>query len=155
MIPVTERPTSEVVATAWIGTAAGLSPAMVSTMLPRDVSTWPDGFIVLGGGGSGPVVGGAPDRYTKLRNPVISLHAWAVNPQSAKPPWRKAARLLELVKDATEDESTIRRTLTLPAGYGPARVQEAYLLGEPRRVPGDAGAYAHFQADLQLHWIAL
>lgn len=152
------RPNSELVAVAWIGSAAGLSTAMVATKLPRDTSTWSStGFITVGGadGAGGAVVGGSPDRYTRLRNPVLSVHGWAVNPGSAKPPWGKAAHLLEVLIAATEDESTIRRALTLPGGYDPARVQEVYPLGEPRKVPGDEGSYAHYSLDLQLHWVAL
>ena len=153
---MTYPPNSELVARAWVGTAAGLTTSRVALMLPQDTSTWAaDGFVTLGGGGAGAVVGGVPDRYTQLRNPVISAHCWAINPASAKPPWGKAARLAELIREATNDEATIRRTLTLPAGYGPARVNEAYALSEPRRVPGDQGMLAHFQFDLQLHWIAL
>lgn len=153
---MTYPPNSELVARAWIGSAAGLTAGQVALMLPQDASTWAaDGFVELGGGGGGAVVGGTPDRYTQLRNPVISVHCWAVNLASGKPPWGKAARLAELIIAATSDETTIRRALTLPAGYGPARVQEAYALGEPRRVPGDPGMFAHYQFDLQLHWIAL
>jgi hypothetical protein len=154
---VTFWPNSELVAVAWLGSAAGLS-GLVSTRLPRDTSTWSaSGFITVGDGfgGAGGVIGGAPDKHTQLRNPVLSLHAWAVNPGSGKPPFGKAAQLLEVVQAACNDETTIRRSLDLPSGYRTARVNEAYLLGEPKRVPGDDGAYAHFQVDLQIHWVVL
>jgi hypothetical protein len=149
-------PNSELVAVAWIGSAAGLS-GLAATRLPRDTSAWSaSGFLTIAAAqGTGGVVGGAPDKHTQLRNPVVSVHAWAVNPASGKPPFGKAAHLLELLQAACNDETTIRRQLTLPSGYRSVRVNEAYLLGEPKRLPGDDGSYAHFQADLQLHWVVL
>ena len=150
-------PNSELVAVAWLGSAAGLT-GLVSTRLPRDTSTWSEtGFVTVGDGfgAGGGVIGGAPDKHTQLRNPVISVHSWAVNPNSGKPPIGKAAQLLELVQAACNDETTIRRSLSLPSGYRSVRVNEAYLTSEPKRIPGDDGSYAHFQADLQLHWVTL
>lgn len=151
-------PNSELVAVGWLRGASGLSTAMVSTKLPRDQAVWADnGFITVGNGlaGGGGVVGGGPDKHTQLRSPVVSVHGWAVNMNSGKPPLGKAAQLLELVWRACCDESTIRRQVTLPSGYYKVRVNEAYLLGDPKRIPGDEASYAHFQVDLQLHWVVL
>lgn len=151
-------PNSELVAVAWLGTITGLTTSMVSTLLPKDTEAWAtDGFVTIGGGdgSGGGVIGGAPNLYMPLRAPVLSVHTWAVTPGSAKPPWGKAARLAELIVAGCYDEATMRRTLTLPTGYATARANEAYPLGEPRRIPGDQSGYAHYQLDLQLHWVAL
>jgi hypothetical protein len=153
----TNPPNSELVAVAWLGSITGLSSSQVATKLPTDTSAWSDdGFVTVGGGdgAGGGVIGGAPHRYLALRAPVVSVHCWAVTPGSGRPPWGKAARLAELIVAGTYDETTMRRALTLPAGYASARVNEAYALTEPRRIPGDDASYAHFQLDLQLHWVA-
>lgn len=155
---MTHQPNSELVAVAWLGTVDGITTTQVDTKLPTDQSTWADaGFITIGGGDAtgGGVIGGVPNPYMALRAPVVSVHCWAVEPGSARPPWGKASALAEAVIDGTYDELTMRRTLTLPDGYGAARVNEAYPLTEPRRIPGDPSGYAHFQLDLQLHWVAL
>jgi hypothetical protein len=147
-------PNSELVAVAWLASIAGLE-GIVSTTLPKDVTGWAaTGFVTLGAGGGGGVIGGRPDLYLQTRHPVLSVHTWATVPGSAKPPWGMAAALAELVVAGCWDEENMRRDLTLPAGYDPARAMEAYPLTEPRRIPGDVSGYAHFQLDLQLHWVA-
>lgn len=146
----TLRANSELVAVAWIGSLPDLRPDMVATTLPEDTTKWElDGFVAL------TIIGGSPSSYIATRNPVISVHGWAVAPGSSRPPWGKASQLLEHICAGCLDEDDLRRTLELPAGYPYARVNEAYPLSEPRRVPGDQGAYAHFQMDLQLHWVEL
>jgi len=149
------RANSELVAVAWVGSLPDLLPAMVSTTLPEDTSKWEStGFITIGNG-SGGVIGGSPNPNLALRNPVVSLHSWAIAAGSSKPPWGKSAQLLEHVIAGTYDEDDLRRLLLLPTGYPMCSVLEAYPLSEPRRIPGDEGAYAHFQMDLQLHWVEL
>jgi hypothetical protein len=155
---VTLPPNSELVAVAWLAGVAGLLSSQVATKLPADTSVWVEaGFVTVGGGdgAGGGVIGGAPNRYMALRNPVVSVHCWAVKPGSARPPWGQAARLAELVVAGTYDETSMRRALTLPDGYDQARVNEAYALTEPRRIPGDDASFAHYQLDLQLHWVAI
>ena len=151
-------PNSELVAVAWLGTVTGMSPGMVATQLPADQSAWSaNGFVTIGGGdgSGGAVIGGQPNLYMPLRAPVLSVHCWAVTPGSAKPPWGKAAHLAELIVVGCYGETSMRRALTLPGTYADARVNEAYPLNEPRRIPGDQSGYAHYQMDLQLHWVAL
>lgn len=159
---MTYPPNSELVAVAWIGTVGDMPAGAVSLQLPKDPAVWEaNGFVTVGGPGAGPgvgsggVIGGAPDWYVQTRHPVLSVHTWANASGSARPPWGKAATLAEYIVAGCNDEDTIRRTLSLPTGYGSARVNEAYPLTEPRRVPGDMSGYAHFQMDLQLHWVAL
>ena len=152
----TLQPNSELVAVAWLRTVLGLTAAMVSTRLPTDTTLWEEsGFVTVGGGdGTGAVIGGSPNREMPLRAPVVSVHCWAVKRGSGRPPWGKAAQLAELIVTGTYDETRMRRQLTLPSGYQPARLNEAYALSEPRRIPADPSGYAHFQLDLQLHWVA-
>jgi len=151
------RPNSELVAVAWLGSMSGVLQSMVSTLLPRDNSTWAtSGFITVGDGtGRGAaVIGGAPILNSQVRHPVLSIHTWAVNIGSAKPPWGLACSLAEKIVDSVFDEDNMRRTLTLPTGYQGARVNGATCT-EPRRVPGDSGAYAHYSIDLNLYWVPL
>lgn len=143
------RANTELVAVAWLRGVAGLSSSMVATTLPTDNSSWAaSGFVTVR------AVGGAPGIYVPLRSPVVTVDAWGVNPGSSKPPWFQAAALLEAV-DLGCRAADVSRELTLPSGYPGARVLTAYLLSEPRRAYGDQGDYAHYIADLALHWVDL
>jgi hypothetical protein len=147
----TPRANSELVAVAWLQGAAGMEAGQVATTLPSDTTAWEtNGFVQVP-----MVVGGTPQLYYALREPVVQVDAWAVNPSSGKPPWGKAASLMELIVAATYDTDRMQRTLTLPAGYPQARVMTAHLVTEPRRIPSDDASYARFTADLALHWITL
>jgi len=140
-------PNSELVAVAWLRGVPGLSPDIVATSRPRDSDTWADnGFVQVGD------AGGNPDRDIPMRRPVMSLHLWANNPQSGKPPWGKAAALGEYILADCQRHQHRNVTAHLPAGYSGARVMSAYALSEVRRVPGDLTSFAHYQLDLQLHW---
>ncbi|MEU1309506.1 hypothetical protein ABZ419_11510 [Streptomyces cinnamoneus] len=139
------RATTEQVAVAWL---KGIVGDRVSTTLPKDNTTWSaSGFAVV------TTVGGAANMYVPLREPVVSVDCWAVNPDSQKPPWGKAAWLAERIQAGCYDNATIPRLLTLPAGYPAARVLSAYTAYEPRRVPDDASSYARFTLGLALHWV--
>jgi hypothetical protein len=148
---VTSRANTELVAVAWLSSADGIEPGQVATTLPTDASAWStSGFLHVVG-----TVGGVPQLYHALREPVIQVDAYAVNINSGKPPWGTAASLMELVVAATYDEAGLQRVLTLRPGYPQARVLTAHLMSEPRRMPGDDSSYARYQADLALHWITL
>lgn len=147
----TPRANSELVAVAWLQGADGIEAAQVATTLPSDETTWSaNGFVQVP-----MVVGGTPQLHYALREPVVQVDVWAVNPSSGKPPWGKAASLMELIVAATYDVDRMQRTLTLPSGYPQARVTTAHLITEPRRIPADNASYARFSADLALHWITL
>jgi hypothetical protein len=142
------RPTTELVAVAWLAGVPGLSTQMVATQLPRDNTSWAaSGFVTVR------TVGGQPSIYTPLRQPVLAVDAWAVNPTSNKPPWFQANGLMELIREGCEATAG-HRWVTLPGNYGPAQVTSAYFVTEPQRVYTDAGAYAHYNASLQLYWAA-
>ncbi|MFD4830137.1 hypothetical protein ACFWPV_09820 [Streptomyces uncialis] len=150
-MPTTPRANSELVAVAWLASAAGISPGQVATTVPADPRLWAaNGFVQVS-----PVVGGSPNVDNALRKPVLQIETWAATPDSGKPPWGKAASLFELLMAATYDDALMQRTLTLPAGYPQARVLTALFLTEPRRTPADESSYARFTADLALHWISL
>lgn len=147
----TPRANSELVAVAWLQGADGMEDGQVATTLPADTTTWAaHGFVQVP-----MVVGGTPQLHHALREPVVQVDVWAVNPSSGKPPWGKAASLMELIVAATYDIDRMQRTLTLPTGYPQARVMTAHLITEPRRIPADNASYARYSADLALHWIAL
>ena len=130
------RPTPELVATAWLKTVVG---DRVATTLPKDNTTWAaSGFCTL------VVAGGTPNLYVPLREPAVGVDCWAVNPQSQKPPWNKAAALAEAIQAACYDHPAIPQVLTLPTGYPQARVLSAYTTGEHRRVPDDPSSYARY-----------
>ena len=146
---MTLRANTELVAITWLGGVSGLASNMVAAVLPKDNATWSaTGFVTVR------TSGGSPGIYTPLRNPVVTLDFWAVKPGSNKPPWFAANYLAELV-DRGCRATDASRPLTLPANYPPARVLTAYLISEPRRAYGDQGDYAHYVADLQLHWVDL
>lgn len=148
---VTPKANTELVAVAWLASAEGIEPGQVATTLPSDASAWEtNGFVHVVG-----VVGGTPQLYYALHEPVVQVDCYAVNLSSGKPPWGKAASLMELVVAATYDEAGLQRALTLRPDYPQARVLTAHFTSEPRRMPGDDSSYARYQADLALHWITL
>jgi hypothetical protein len=130
------RATPELVATAWLKTVVG---DRVATTLPKDNTTWAaSGFCTL------VVAGGTPNLYVPLREPAVGVDCWAVNPQSQKPPWNKAAALAEAIQAACYDHPAIPQRVTLPAGYPGVQVLSAYTTGEHRRVPDDPSSYARY-----------
>lgn len=151
MTTVVPRANSELVAVAWLTGATGITAGQVATTLPTDTTVWQDnGFVQVC-----PVVGGSPQLHYALREPVVQVDCYALTPGSGKPPWGKAASLMELLIAATYDPARLQATLTLPAGYPQARVMTAHFQSEPRRMPGDDASYARYTADLALHWITL
>ncbi|WP_199546592.1 hypothetical protein [Streptomyces sp. N35] len=142
---------SELVAAAWLAGADGIEAGQVATTLPADSTAWAaNGFVHVVG-----VAGGSPQLHYALREPVVQVDAYAVNPNSGKAPWGKASSLFELLVAATYDEDRMHRTLALPAGYPQARVMTAHFMSEPRRMPGDDSSYARYSGDLSIHWISL
>ncbi|WP_030917303.1 hypothetical protein [Streptomyces sp. NRRL B-24720] len=142
---------TELVAVAWLLSAAGIEPGQVATTLPSDSAAWAEnGFVHVVG-----AVGGSPQVDYALREPVVQIDTYAVNPGSGKPPWGKAASLMELIAAAAYQGAGMQRALTLLPGYPQARVMSAHFTSEPRRMPGDDSSYARYQADLALHWITL
>lgn len=150
-------PNNDLVAVAWLSQrVAGLSANIVGPSLPKDTTKWADtGFLQVQS-----IPSGAPDIDIPVRRPRLQLDGWATantsgTASSIKPPWNLANRLLELVRIATEDAQTgyYGKAVILPAGYSPVRVQAAYLISEPMRVPDDPSGFARFTADLAIDWV--
>jgi len=145
-MPVILRATSELVAVAWL---KGIVGDIVATDLPKDDASWAEtGFVQAG------VVGGSASMYVPRRDPVISVDCWAVNTDSAKPPWGKANNLAETVQAGCY-ASDIQRDLVLPGSFPGARVLSAYTVSEPRRILSDPASYARYNLSLALHWVEL
>ncbi len=159
-------PTNELVACAYlIAAVPGLTPAMVGTGLPQKVESWyQTGFVQVSS-----VVGGTPDAYVPLNNPVVSVKCWGVNLKQTqntsgqtvysvteKPPWQITAQLPERIRNAlrasTGAGAAARTVAMAPNGFAHATVHSAYMLTEPKRGLGDLGSYACFQFELYLKW---
>lgn len=140
------RATPELVAEAWLKTVVG---DRVATTLPKNIDGWTEnGFVTL------VVAGGTPNLYVPLREPAVGVDCWAVNPQSQKPPWNKAACLAEAIQAACYEHAAIPQIVTLPTGYPAARVLSAYTTGEHRRVPDDPSSYARYSIPgLVIVWV--
>lgn len=157
--PLPLLPTSELVAVAWIGSVPNLSPQMVATQLPSDVNS--DGTVaawVRTGFVTVSVVGGSPDIYLPVKQPVIQVDTWATKPGSNKPPWWMANVLAETIRYATWQRIGWNRPLTLTAGgvsYPGAVVTSAYFATEFRRLYDDQADYARYQADLAMSWVTI
>lgn len=143
-------PTSELVAVTWFGQRVpGITDSMVATSLPKNPEAWADnGFIQVTS-----IPGARADvDLPQARKPIVQVDFWAATPGSAKPPWNKAARLVELVRTAIEVQA-YGQPLELPAAYLGARVQAVYFIDEPYRLPGDPSGYAHMVGDLAVDWV--
>lgn len=150
---MTFLPHSELVAVAWLKGIPGIPAGAVGTTLPADTSAWLDGFLQVS------VVGGSPHRDVPQHQPVVQVDCWAANPSGARPPWGKANQLAERITahcyGNVNDALPVQRVVTLPDGYQPARVQSAYVVTEPRRIPADEARFARYSLDLQLFWVAV
>lgn len=144
-------PTNELVAITWFGERVeGLTLASVASSLPGDPTKWADiGFVQVQA-----IPGARADiDLPQARKPIVQVDYWATTPGSAKPPWHKAARLVELVRLACEQQSYGRPLASLPAGYLGARVQAVYAIDEASRVLDDPSGYARFTQDLAVDWV--
>lgn len=135
-----KRPAGEQVAIAWLKTIVGDIVALTLPKPDKDGAySWQStGFCTVD------TVGGTPNMYVPLHEPVIGVECWAVNPNSQKPPWATASSLAQQIQAACWDHPTVPRALIIPGGYPVVQVLSAYLTGEPRRVPDDPSSYARY-----------
>jgi hypothetical protein len=140
-------PTNALVAAAWIAQrVAGFTPAMVSTRLPRDVTTWQaTGFVQV------TPITGTPDVDLDVRHPLVQVDTWAAG-STTSPPIGKANVLAERIRIATFDGALYGKPVETPHDYDDAIVLSAYALTEPAEVPDDPSGYARFTFDLALDW---
>lgn len=151
------RPTSELVAAAWLALyVPEFTAAMVGTSLPKDTGKWADsGFVQVSS-----LPSGSPLVDLPIRRPVVQIDTWGTAntsgvASSIKPPWNLAAQLIEAIRFATEDAQTghYGKSIAVKTNYSEARVQAAYLVTEPLRVPDDPSGYARFTVDLAIDWV--
>lgn len=145
-------PHSELVAVAWLLSISGME-ASAGTTLPKDATTWADGFLRIA------IAGGRSDRDVPQNKPLVQVDVFVPNRGSGKPRWGFANQIAEQIRAACyprqDDAHPAQRTVTLPAGYQQARVQTAEVVTEPRRMLGDDARYALYSLDLQLAWVAI
>jgi hypothetical protein len=149
---VLQHATTPLVAVAWLSSLPAFSPAMVGAVLPRPdadgVLPWAaTGFVQVTG-----VVGGGTDKDVPLNSPVVQIDCWAAQSNSDLPPRAKANALAEAIRWACLANTGTQAALTLRNGYAQARVKSAYLVTEPREVPGDEADYARYLTNLALTW---
>lgn len=129
--------------------------AGVASSLPTETAAWAEkGFIVIDG-----VVGDGTDVTSGLRNPVMSITAYAVKRETAGlgikpiPPIALANQIQEaIIREGMRLSYNGAKRIALPSGYEDAWIHQAYQLSEPRIIPGDQGSYASYQMDLQIVW---
>jgi len=155
-VTTTKYANTDLAATAWIGSLPGLTPGMVATALPEpdeatgNLSWAASGFVTVR------TVGGTPEMYVPLREPVVSVDCYAAPPPGTnKAPWAQANNLAEMIVTACQNTANFGATLAGPAGYPNMRVLQAHALQEPRRIFGDKSFYAHYQFVLQMYWTQL
>jgi|ERR1700733_6439547 len=143
------HPTSDLVAMAWLQSIPQVLPNQVGTTLPAP--PWPNNaFIVVC-----KAIGGSPDPYIQIAQPVLEIEYYAVRPQSNKPHWGKANQLFEIVRHATYDRVNMGRALNIIAQgqeYNGANCLWVSALTEPRKTFNDTGSYACFSSDVQFKW---
>jgi len=146
-------PDTEVVSKAWLLSVPGVPADGVSTQLPEDNSTWAaSGFVRIAG------IFETMNVYSTLRRPVITLETYAVQLNSAKPPWWKANALAEQIVAVTLPTYTgpdLLGKVTLPSAYEAASVLQVNVIRLPRRVPASDVRYAKYRMDLQVFWVRL
>lgn len=143
-------PNSELVAQAWISSLANISSSIVKTQLPADNTTWAaSGFVHVVG-----VVGGASDPYVPVKNPVVQVDTYAVNPNTDNPDWGQASTLAEYIRAGTYLLEKTHVSLTTRSGFDNAQVLQATCT-EPRRIPNDPSGYARYTMDVNLTWVTI
>lgn len=143
-------PNNGLVAMTWLRQRVpGVLASQVAGDLPTDVTKWADeGFIQVT-----EIPGAQADiDLPQARRPVVQVDYWACTPSSAKPPWHLAARLVELVRFAVEEQA-YGQPLVMPDNYLGARVQAVYGRDEASRVLNDPSGYARYTQDLSVDWV--
>jgi hypothetical protein len=144
---------TDLVAVAWIRSIPGLVADGVSTQLPADETSWSqNGFVVVP-----TTVGGSPHSTIPVHRPVVGVECWGTVPGSDRLPWGIPNQLALQIMAGCWDRTTFGRPLSITAGtvtYPQAHVLGAQVLTEPRRVWSDAGDFAGYIFDLQLHYVS-
>ncbi len=147
-------PHADLVIRAWILAIPGIPVNGVGTTLPGSPALFStDGFVQV------EIVGGTPNADVPQYNPVASIYTWAVDINSARPPWGKANQLAEIITGAcygnVDATTPVQRKVSLPDNYYDAEVSVAYAITEPRPMHNDDARYAEFQFDMQFSYVPL
>lgn len=146
-------PNGELVAKAWFLGVSSLPPNSVATKLPANQEAFPAGFVTVN-----LIPGTDPEMHVLKRRSMIDVNCWAPpsKPGGDRPQWNMAAALGEILIHAMyeDDILDLQRTLTMPTGYYPAKV-EAMLPSDLERRGSDANSNACFGFDLEMHWVTL
>lgn len=150
------RPYTELVVPAWVNSVPEFADrvgGICATTLP-DNSTWgASGFILAGS-----ELGGRDSVYLPQKDVVVQLDFYAGTTGSGKPLWNVAASLCEAVIAACEDESNMRRHLTLSVrgkSFGTVMVHEFYPISPMTKDIRDSAQYAHYFMDFRVCWLRL
>lgn len=140
-------PTTRLVADAWLRLAV---PGVgVDEELPEaDDQLRAAGFIRTA------TVGGGPNRYVPMRQPVVAAECWVPPNTDRKRSWRIAEQLAERVVQATFDPAFMGVLIDLSTvgRYRSARVHDVIALGDPQRDDNDPSDWARFDVDLAFTW---
>lgn len=150
-------PTDVLVASAWLATVPGITPAMTGPRLPPDVlptkklAPWVrTGFVTV------QPVGGAPDPDLPRRMTVIQADVWTVKPGSSEPPWYMAEALGEAITTATWQRTGFNQPLSITVRgvqCPPAVVQGVFMATGFRRLYDDAADYARLSGNIAFSWV--
>ena len=150
----------ELVLAAWVAGRPGFTSAMVGTTLPRDMAGWAaNGFVVVG-----PVIGGetlgdqGPIAHTSIQVSAYAVPATATSTNTGtRPPWGKAADLIEQIVRACYDDPAVA-SLDLGPRFRRARVLDVSpdpSNGRPTRVGTEDPPIARYDVDLSVLWAEL
>lgn len=151
--PLHNAPTSGIVVRAWARSV--LPPTVgVDRALPAEATEdmRSVGFVV------GRTIGGGPDRWVPIREPVAGFECWVAPPanNNAIVQWNAAERLANWLIAAAYAHPVTGVVLDLAAlgfgAYRPARVLTILPVSEPREAPDDPSNYARFDIDMQINW---
>lgn len=137
----------------WLSNLPFLNAGMVGAELPekaeQNTSLAASGFVTAY------TVGGTPQLYVPMRQPVVQIDTWGFPALSGRrPQWELANQLAELLVAACYNGTLIGSALPIGKnGYGTIRMMQAHPLQEPHRVYSDRAYRARFRFDLQTYWI--
>lgn len=141
--------TSELVAAAYLRTldyGDSGSPGVGNTV-PKDKTTWLDGFIQIG------IIGGVAEIDIPTRKPIVQLDVYVPSVNTSKPQWGHANAIADSIVAACYEDISPGITLDLGTGRTGARVQSVYLASEPKRLWNDPGGYARYTFDIVIVWV--
>lgn len=145
---------TDLVVQTWLSSLSFLNSGMVGADLPEAVEQ--NASLVTSGFVTAMTVGGTPEMYVPLRQPVVQIDSWAfpIGSSSRRPRWADANALAERIVKACYDTTNFNKVLEIPkTGYPAVMVKQGHPLQEPRRGYSDRGYFAIFRFDLQLYWI--